>query len=279
MTPTDDSLAYMTLKDLSVGSPENMVQEVLDDHGFSMDDVLMVWASPPCETMSRADSSLTTRGLNSRDWAHPERPPRSQDAEDPVTARALLHDTFMPRLQQMLAADRWRGHDYAFVIENPGGGASMGRRPYAQVQCWPANVAVQKHTVELCAYHHPLRKTTDLWCGGTSLATYQPQGATGDGRCHQRCPLGKFTQDGHYRHPYALGEDPARMPKGPGAGALTHAMPTRLHNEILDHAQTAAPQRRVVIDLFAGHRSLYEACQAKDLIYIPVDYVTRKRRS
>ena len=41
----------MTLKDLSVGSPENMVQEVLDEHGFSMDDVLMVWASPPCEFM------------------------------------------------------------------------------------------------------------------------------------------------------------------------------------------------------------------------------------
>ena len=270
--------------DLATGSPEMLTQALTASIGATTDDILLIWNSQPCETMSRADITLTNRGCHSRDWSNPERPPKSQDHKDPKVARALLHDTFLPRFQQMIAADHWRGHKYAFITENPGGSAaSLWRRPYAQQQCWPANLAPTVHleTVELCAYNHPLKKTTGICCGGEVMLGYKPAGLTGDGRCHGKCPQGGISPlTGKWRHPYAAGEDPSRMPKGPGAKELIHSMPSRLHEEVLRVALgNSKPRQRIVIDLFAGHRSLFDACQRMGLIYIPVDITFRERKA
>ena len=70
------------------------------------------------------------------------------------------------------------------------------------------------------------------------------------------------------------------MPKGPGAKELIHSMPSLLHEEVLREALgNSKARQRIVIDLFAGHRSLFDACQRLGLIYIPVDITFRERKA
>ena len=229
--------------------------------------VLLVWASTPCETFSRADASNITRGHHHRDHSNPERPPKSDDCRDLKVLKAMEHDYFLPRLQMMVAADRQRGLSYNFLFENPR--ASLRCRPYMQICAWPRIVQVVRRTVDLCAFGHVYKKGTDLW---TSLTSWRPTGTTGDGRCHSRCGQGDFTPTGSFQHFHALGVESTRAVQGKGATAMRNAMPTQLLREILRAASNeGTATQRIVIDLCAGYRSLQEVCRQEGMIYVPVD--------
>ena len=252
--------------DLLQGDPTTLLQRICRALQFRPEDVLLVWASTPCETFSRADPSNISRGNHYRDHTHPERPPKSDDLGDPKTLKAVEHDRFLPRLQSMVAADRQRGLDYNFAFENPR--ASLRCRPYMQICAWPRVVEVIRRTVDLCTFGNIYKKTTDLW---TSLTSWSPGGVTGDGRCHQMCGQGQRYDTG-YRHHYALAVEPEREKQGAGVTARRNHMPAQLLQEILRTAQQGSrPHQRIVIDLCAGYQSLRTTCEEEGLIYVPVD--------
>ena len=252
--------------DILQGDPTTLVLRICTALKLDPTHVLLVWASTPCETFSRADPSNITRGHHYRNHSNPEKPPKSDDLSDLKVQKAVDHDHFLPRLQQMVAADRQRGLQYNFVFENPR--ASLRCRPYMQMCAWPKVVEVVRRTVDLCAFRHVYKKGTDLW---TSLSQWFPCGTTGNGRCGQRCESGEKTEKG-YRHYFALGVEPERELQGPGVTARRNHMPKMLLKEVMRAAQVGAgEQRRVVIDLCAGYRSLKGICEAEGLIYVPVD--------
>ena len=252
--------------DLLQGDPSTLVQRVCEALNLDPRQVLLVWASTPCETFSRADPSNITRGHHYRDHSDPEKPPKSDDLSDLKVLKAVEHDQFLPRLQQMVAADRQRGLQYNFVFENPR--ASLRCRPYMQLCAWPKVVDVVRRTVDLCAFRHIYKKGTDLW---TSLSDWNPRGTTGNGRCQQKCEGGKASSKG-YRHFYALAVEPERELQGQGVTARRNHMPELLLKEIVRAAQAGTgEERRVVIDLCAGYRSLQGICEAEGLVYVPVD--------
>ena len=71
----------------------------------------------------------------------------------------------------------------------------------------------------------------------------------------------------------AIGKQPSRAPRGPGAKALRNAMPRRLLDEILDEANRNQRDQPadVVIDLCAGYRSLEPTVRERGLTYIAVE--------
>ena len=124
---------------------------------------------------------------------------------------------------------------------------------------WPRVLEVGRQTVDLCAFGHYYRKGTDLW---TSLTSWQPQGLTGDGRCHQCCGQGSIDPiTGSFRHFFALSVEPWRAKQGKGSGAMRYAMPPQLLQEVSRVAQTDAPSYQdVVIDICAGDRNSTPTC-------------------
>ena len=264
--PTQDRVRPVQA-DLLQGDPTTLVARVCASVGIDPAHVLLVWASTPCETFSRADASNISRGFHHRDHQDPERPPKSDDLTDLKVLKAVEHDRFLPRLQMMVAADRQRGLSYNFMFENPR--ASLRCRPYMQLCAWPRVVEVVHRTVDLCAFGHVYKKGTDLW---TSLTNWMPQGSTGNGKCNRACGQGQFTDTGSYQHFHALSVEPHRAVQGKGATAMRNAMPKHLLGEVLRSAlMEASPQQNVVIDLCAGYRSLQAVCQAEGLMYVPVD--------
>ena len=264
--PTQDRVRPVQA-DLLQGDPTTLVARVCASVGIDPAHVLLVWASTPCETFSRADASNISRGFHHRDHQDPERPPKSDDLTDLKVLKAVEHDRFLPRLQMMVAADRQRGLSYNFMFENPR--ASLRCRPYMQLCAWPRVVEVVHRTVDLCAFGHVYKKGTDLW---TSLTNWMPQGSTGNGKCNRACGQGQFTDMGSYQHFHALSVEPHRAVQGKGATAMRNAMPKHLLGEVLRSAlMEASPQQNVVIDLCAGYRSLQAVCQAEGLMYVSVD--------
>ena len=129
---------------------------------------------------------------------------------------------------------------------------------------------VVRQTVDVCAFGHYYRKGTDLW---TSLTSWQPQGLTRDGHCHQQCGQGSIDPiTGKFRHFFALSVEPWRAKQGKGSSDTRHAMPPQLLQEVLRVAQTDAPSHQdVVIDICAGDRSLLQPTRQAGLHYIGVD--------
>ena len=252
--------------DLLQGDPTSLIQRICAAVGVDPTNVLLVWASTPCETFSKADPSNITRGNHHRNHGNPERPPKSGDLSDLKVLKAVEHDRFLPRLQMMLAADRQRGLDYNFVFENPR--ASLRCRPYMQIAAWPRVVEVVRRTVHLCAFGHIYKKATDLW---TSLVQWEPRGVTGDGQCHSRCGQGEWHDTG-YRHHYALSVEPEREKQGKGVTARRNHIPAQLLLEVVRVAQQQGrANQRIVIDLCAGYQSVRTVCEQEGLLYIPVD--------
>ena len=81
--------------------------------GVSPDETVLVWASPPCKTLNftdhaynQSDGRITPEaphGCNYRDRTCPERPPccHGDHPECKYAAKARLHDTFLPWLQNI----------------------------------------------------------------------------------------------------------------------------------------------------------------------------------
>jgi len=253
--------------DLLEWNPATIVQDICGKVGIAPEKVKFVWASPPCRTMSNAAYNVGRgegHGYNFRDFSDPERGPCCSRKECKYRMLAVEHDRFLPMLQLMFQADRRRGLQYDFAVENPR--ACMRLRPYAQLHQWPDMVQVALKTVDLCAFSHPAMKPTDLF---TSLTEYAPKGETGSGRCERKCRAGHFTEKGSYLHELAFAQEPARNP----AGHMRIAMPAMLLDELLQESmgEDASDGTQWVIDLFCGFRSMEKPAHARGCNYVGVD--------
>ena len=131
---------------------------------------------------------------------------------------------------------------------------------------WSESHDVRRIRIDMCAYGHEAQKPTDFW---TSLPAYLPEGTTGDGRCHQRCEKGFWTEKGSYVHPVAFAQEPSRQPRG----SKRCMIPPEWAREVLTEARKHATRddQDVVIDLFCGYRSLAPVAKDLGLTYIGVD--------
>jgi hypothetical protein len=246
-------------------TPEQLISEVCEAASKDTANVILLWASAPCDTFSPAVASNVGRGpghgFNSRDFSDPERGPCCDSKTCKYAQQARLHDKFLPLLQDAVAHARCMGLDFHFVFENPRG--SLRRRPYMQLQRWPEVGSVSLRTVDLCAFGLPRRKATDLW---TSLPA-PFVGSTGTGRCDQRCADGFWNKTtGCYCHTQPLNEY-----RGPQSGKAR--MPSDLLREVLVAAASDLTRRDnpVVIDLFAGECSLAPVAAEYGIDCISVD--------
>ena len=232
-------------------TPAELLSQICAKAGIAQEDIVLAWASPPCETFSRANASNVTRGHHYRD---------AQDGYAPVQGAkgvvAKQHDRLVGRVKEILHLIG------TYVMENPQGGLER--------MWYMADWEDKKKIVELCAFVWPFKKTTNLWASGFK---WDPKGVTGDGRCHEQCGQGSVDPLTHrFRHYMALAVDPQRGPRGPQATRMTCGIPDMLITEILKAmAETQQLRGKVVLDLCAGFQSIRRAVEKAGATYVGVD--------
>ena len=231
-------------------SPQELLKKICDKAGVQEKDIVFAWASPPCETFSRANASNISRGHHYRMLGQGA-PPTPEKAE---TARQ--HDRLVQRVKAVLDMVG------RYAMENPQGGLEK--------MWYMADWEAKKKAIELCAFVWPFRKGTNLWTAGFD---WQPQGTTGDGRCHEACEQGAVDPlTKRFKHFMALAVHPQRGPRGKQATRMTCGIPSVLVKEIL----TAVAERhklggKVVLDLCSGFQSLREEVLKAGATYVAVD--------
>jgi hypothetical protein len=157
--------------------------------------------------------------------------------------------------------------------------------------------ALQRTTVDYCAYDKPYRKMTDLW---TSF-DWNPSGNTGNGRCNNgKCGMGSESKEGRFKHRVVIAGENERRLKGKKQKEQLWSLPKKLTEELLCavqeqqnqsapavpapavHTQTAAhsgphtvprsnPSPHIIIDLFSGGESWRETVETAGFRYVPVN--------
>lgn len=210
--------------------------------GVSLEQVLHIHMSPPCETFSPAGATCSTRSppCHYRIPGHPLAEVRQDDSAYAMKARQ--HDALVQHLLSMLKSAIHQGYKFNFSIENPRGLLQL--RPYMQLSSWKSwctcSVAV-KRIVDYCAFGTLYRKATNIW---TNLIYWQPRGSTGDGRCRSRCGQGGWTKGASgrpsFRHHQVLAQDPVDGVTGKGANKIINAIPQPLTQELLQASLQSA---------------------------------------
>ena len=259
---------HLLQTDILAWSPARLIATICKAQGWRPEQILFIWASPPCRTFSNSaynqGRGTSGHGYNYRDFNDPKRGPCCQKEECPYRQMAVRHDRFVPWLQQMFQHLQDNEIDCDMGIENPR--ACLERRPYMQLESWPGSIPFSKHAIDMCAYNHPAQKPTHFW---TSMTDYRPQGMTGDGRCHRRCSAGSYNEEGGYHHPVAFAQEPARQPRGSDRVAIPAPWAREVLSHALRHRRNA--DCNIVIDLFCGHRSLAPVAHQMGLRYVGVD--------
>ena len=85
----------------------SIVQQICDLVGLSIDQIVLLWPSPPCGTCSQLQYGMAERGNAHRDNADPNRPPRTlESCEEPAhfakRKLAINHDTMNSNLARPL---------------------------------------------------------------------------------------------------------------------------------------------------------------------------------
>ena len=232
-------------------TPEQMLDSICEKAGVLRQDIVFAWASPPCESYSRANWSNLSRGFNHRK-PEPGLPP----VDGPKGEIAAAHDRLAQRVKAVLQIIQ------RYVMENPRGGMEK--------MWFMADMEDKKRIVELCAYAWPFRKSTNLWTNGF---TWNQQGNTGSGRCNDSCDQGALDPlTKRFRHFMALAVDPERGPRGPGAARMTCGIPNMLIKEILTAvSEQVSLGGKVVLDLCAGFQSIREEVLKAGATYVAVD--------
>jgi len=160
--------------DLLRTEPAQLIKIICQAANCTVDDIAIVWASPPCRTFSPADYSNITRNNNFRNHNDPLKPPT---ATNPLKAQiAREHDNLVQHLLYVVEYLRSIGGRFKCGIENPRG--SLQQREYMQPEMLPKGI--EKDIVDQCAFGRDYRKTTHVW---NDIKSWTPTGSTGNGRC------------------------------------------------------------------------------------------------
>jgi 8-oxo-dGTP pyrophosphatase MutT (NUDIX family) len=253
-TPDGDTSVTLDLNGQE--SPQELLQLICSKAGVRQQDIVLAWASPPCETYSRANWSNLSRGFNYR-RLEPGYPPVKGEKGQ----KAAQHDKLTQRIKEVLELVG------CYVMENPQGGMEK--------MLYMSNWEDKKKIVDLCAFAWPFRKTTNLWVHGFK---WNPQGTTGTGRCEEKCGQGATDPlTRRFRHYMALAVDPQRGPRGAGSTSKTCGIPNMLITEILQALkETKQLEGKVVIDLCAGFQSIRKAVLAAGARYVAVDSMGKR---
>ena len=150
-------VSTLLLMDLSLSRRGRMVMDVCKKMGVDPKDVrvLLVWASPPCDTYSKLGPVNEGRGTHTREFSDPAWPPRRDGSEQ--ARRAEAADALTENLGYSLMAAK-KDHGIEFAQENPTGG--MSRRPFMQSPEWLE--CTQCTTIDYCTYRHAAKKPTNV---------------------------------------------------------------------------------------------------------------------
>ena len=246
---TDGSIIQLDLN--GEESIEDIVTEICNRAHIKREDVVLAWASPPCETYSRANWANLSRGHNHRQPVQGWPPVTGEKGK-----KAQAHDRLVKRVMQMLELFE------RSVMENPRGG--LEHMPF--MRDWDT----RKKTVDLCAFLWPFLKGTNLWVKGFDWA---PTGVTGDGRCRRKCGQGEEDlRSGKFRHYMARAVDPQRGARGGGSTKWNCVMPVEMMREIVTATLKGVhSENKVVLDLCAGFGSMKQAAEEAGAKYVGVD--------
>ena len=239
---------------LQVSSAE-LVQVIASLAGVQVSEILLIWASVPCHTVSRLDPGNQNRTRKDGEpyTVHREYSAREvvrclQEAvvvvagtREPQTERAEKDDDIHETVLQALdAAFNLYGIHYA--VENPM--AQLGRRPVILAQ--QRSTRLRCHRLNYCQYRHRFAKDTNVW---TTVAGWSPKGASGTGMCRAatdycrglcyhdkgcRKPIGEVNPDtGRWNHINVIGGPAWKAAKGSSKDELQNRVPALLLLEIL----------------------------------------------
>ena len=263
----------VTLKmDLMRWGPAEAWQRVLERAGLEWEDILVVWASPPCQTFSPADYSNITRGHAFRDHSDPNKPPTRVNMSKAEVARR--HDLLVQQILSMQEYIRKRVPGVECFLENPRG--SLACREYMSPD--ELDPMWQRADIDQCAFGREYKKSTHVW---HTVLGLKLEGSTGDGKCHGRCGKGHLV-GGYFKHFKALAMEPCRGPRGPGHTKEKNALPKGLLETVLKQVKSRSESSRakVVVDLCSGFQSWRPVAMAHGCGYLAVDVLgdrTKKR--
>jgi hypothetical protein len=162
--------------DFAAPSDRNLLQRISKKAELSLPRVMVVWLSPECTLLSRANNMNTSRGCAHGPYAeHPDNlavvtPERLQEE------RAMFQKCKMAIEEQLRALEE---EDVLFAIENPKGShfweleSVTGRLQRLKGRNW------RIEEVDQCAYGRKAQKET--WI--LTNIEWKPMGLTGDGKC------------------------------------------------------------------------------------------------
>jgi len=226
-------------------SAGEVIDKICEEAKIKKEDIVLVWASPPCSTFTRANWSNLSRGNNYR----------QKDSFEPVQGEkgriAHQHDKMVYKIKEILNKFQ------RTVLENP----AMG----LERMFYMLEEEEKKTLIDLCAYGWPYKKPTNLWIKGFHFA---PKGRTSTGRCEQRCGQGEVNpKTGQFNHYFAAASE--RKVRGKH---MTCGMPPELLAEVLAAvAKEVDITNKVVLDLCSGFQSWKETALKAGCRYVAVD--------
>ena len=188
---------WLVVTDLSQAEYDynTMLVQICLAAGIALSEVLFLWASPPCNSISPCGTVNDLRGSGYRIYSDPTWPPRTDGSK--YAKIAQNHDFMTSRVTRAMIHAHTE-HGVHIAAENPRGG--MERQWFMNAPAWKA--ITEKQIVDYCAFRHPYKKPENIW---VSEFGWSPTGITGDGRCGDKCESGSFRTDtGRYRHDKVL---------------------------------------------------------------------------
>ena len=223
--------------DLTEVPPAQLLAAIAELAGVLIQEIKFVWASVPCETLSRLDPS-NQRHTHHREYSKDSSVVCKQrvvvvtgGTREPVTELGEDHDIMIASVLQALDA-AFNLYGIHWAVENPN--AQLGRRPVLLSLMRSGRVKCGR--VNYCQYDHIFAKDT---CVRTTVLQWTPKGRSGTGMCRKETgncssKTGFFNQQTRrWNHHNTIGGKAARSVKGPSKDEVQNRVPLKLLLEIL----------------------------------------------